>query len=84
MQGLTLNAKYTITEDPENYTSNKANNTATGTLSGTNITETFINTRENAVPTGIPTSAWYLYTIGFVCAAIGGIIAYKNRKKTKA
>lgn len=83
IKGLASGAKYTITEVPEDYKCDKANNQVAETNGMTqDATVEFQNTRDGIVPTGVIVSA--AGGIALALAGIGGAgYAVVSRRKNK-
>ena len=79
IKGLAKGAAYTVTETPEEYTTDNAE--ITGTIGDEAATAAFTNTKEGTIPTGvILDSAPFILIIGLAAAAL---VITAARKKSR-
>lgn len=79
IKGLAKGTDYKVEEDPEDYKSDKTGNKVEGAIASADVTETFTNTRDGVVPTGVALSL--LPGMGLLITAAAG--AALLRKKSR-
>ncbi len=82
ISGLAAGAKYTVTENPEDYQSSAPGNKIENQTGMTaDETAAFTNIREGTVPTGVMLTV--IPGVLLVAAAAAGLIAIRNKKREK-
>lgn len=79
IEGVPAGTGYVIAEDPEDYRCNKIGGSVSGSVTDTDVTETFVNTRDGVVPTGV-----YVGTLAhlFMCLVGIGLTIVSLKKKS--
>ena len=79
IKGLAIGTEYSIVEDPEEYKSDKTDAAVSGTMADDDVTETFTNTRNGMIPTGVALSLLPGMSLLFT-AAVGTVLLKKKNR----